>query len=229
MKTIGIIGGISWLSTAEYYKLLNQMVNERLGGVNAAKVIIYSVNFGEIKMLTEADDWDGIAAIMCEAARQLEKAGADCLLIGANTMHKIADEIQAVVKIPVIHVAVVTADAIKKKNLQTVALLGTKYVMQQDFYKNKLAEQNINTLIPEQDDIDYINNAIYTEFGKGIFLPETKKRFLQIIDKLTAQGAEGVIFGCTEIPLLIQPEDCSIPVFDTTLIHATAAVDFALL
>ena len=205
------------------------MVNERLGGVNAAKIIIYSVNFGEIKTLTEADDWDGIAAIMCEAARQLEKAGADCLLIGANTMHKIADEIQAVVKIPVIHVAVVTADAIKKKNLQTVALLGTKYVMQQDFYKNKLAEQNINTLIPEQDDIDYINNAIYTEFGKGIFLPETKKRFLQIIDKLTAQGAEGVIFGCTEIPLLIQPEDCSIPVFDTTLIHATAAVDFALL
>lgn len=228
MKTIGIIGGISWLSTAEYYKLLNQMVNERLGGVNAAKIIIYSVNFGEIKTLTEADDWEGIAAIMCEAARQLEKAGADCLLIGANTMHKIADEIQAVVKIPVIHVAVVTADAIKKKNLQTVALLGTKYVMQQDFYKNKLAQQGISTIIPEQDDIDYINNAIYTEFGIGIFLPETKKRFLQIMDKLTAQGAEGVIFGCTEIPLLIQPEDCSIPVFDTTLIHATAAVDFAL-
>lgn len=229
MKTIGIIGGISWLSTAEYYKLLNQMVNERLGGVNAAKIIIYSVNFGEIKMLTEADDWDGIAAIMCEAARQLEKAGADCLLIGANTMHKIADEIQAVVKIPVIHVAVVTADAIKKKNLQTVALLGTKYVMQQDFYKNKLAQQGISTIIPEQYDIDYINNAIYTEFGKGIFLPETQKRFLQIIDKLSVQGASGVIFGCTEIPLLIQPEDCSIPVFDTTLIHAIAAVDFALL
>lgn len=205
------------------------MVNERLGGVNAAKIIIYSVNFGEIKMLTEADDWDGIAAIMCEAARQLEKAGADCLLIGANTMHKIADEIQAVVKIPVIHVAVVTADAIKKKNLQTVALLGTKYVMQQDFYKNKLAQQGISTIIPEQYDIDYINNAIYTEFGKGIFLPETQKRFLQIIDKLSVQGASGVIFGCTEIPLLIQPEDCSIPVFDTTLIHAIAAVDFALL
>ena len=229
MKTIGIIGGISWLSTAEYYKLLNQMVNERLGGVNAAKIIIYSVNFGEIKTLTEADDWDGIAAIMCEAARQLENAGADCLLIGANTMHKIADEIQAVVKIPVIHVAIVTADAIKKKNLQTVALLGTKYVMQQDFYKNKLAQQGISTIIPEQYDIDYINNAIYTEFGKGIFLPETQKRFLQIIDKLSVQGASGVIFGCTEIPLLIQPEDCSIPVFDTTLIHAIAAVDFALL
>ena len=228
MKTIGLIGGISWLSTVEYYKYVNQLVNERLGGVNAAKAIIYSVNFGDIKRLTEADDWDAIAAMVCDAATQLEKAGADCLLIGANTMHKIADTVQAVVKIPVIHVAVVTADAIKKQKIKTVALLGTKYVMQQDFYRNKLAEQGINAVIPEQYDIDYINNAIYSEFGKGIFLPDTGKRFLQIIGKLSEQGAQGVIFGCTEIPLLIQPEECTIPVFDTTLIHATAAVDFAL-
>jgi len=228
MKTIGLIGGISWLSTIEYYKYVNQLVNERVGGVNAAKIIIYSVNFGDIKRLTEADDWDGISEMICDAAVQLEKAGADCLLIGANTMHKIADTVQAAVSIPVIHVAVVTADAIKKQELKTVALLGTKYVTQQNFYRNKLSEQGINILIPEQADIDYINNAIYTEFGKGIFLPETKQRFLQIIDKLVGMGAEGVIFGCTEIPILIQSHECSIPVFDTTLIHATAAVDFVL-
>lgn len=228
MKTIGIIGGVTWLSTVEYYKFINQMVNERLGGVNAAKVIICSVNFGEIKTLTEAGDWDGIAAIICDAARKLEIAGADCLLIGANTMHKIADTVQASVKIPVIHIATVTGDAIAQKSLKTVALLGTKYVMQLDFYKDKLAAKGITVIIPEQPEIDYINNAIYTEFAKGLFLPETKQRFLQIIDKLIAEGAEGVISGCTEIPLLIQPEDCSIPVFDTTMLHAKAAVDFVL-
>jgi aspartate racemase len=228
MKTIGLIGGISWLSTIEYYRFLNQMVNEKLGGMQAAKVIIYSINFGDVKRLTEADDWDGLTALVCEAALQLEKAGADCLLIGANTMHKIAGAVQAAVSIPVIHIAAVTAEAINKKQLTKVALLGTKYVMQQDFYTKKLAEKDISILIPEQDDIDYVNNAIYTEFGKGIFLPETKQRFLKIIEKLAAQGAEGVIFGCTEIPLLIQPEDCSIPVFDTTQIHAAAAVNFAL-
>jgi len=228
MKTIGLIGGISWLSTIEYYRFLNQMVNDKLGGMQAAKVIIYSLNFGDIKRLTEADDWDGLAALVCDAARQLEKAGADCLLIGANTMHKIAGSVQAVVGIPLIHIAAVTAESINQKQLKKVALLGTKYVMQQDFYTKKLAEKDISILIPEQDDIDYVNNAIYTEFGKGIFLPETKQRFLKIIEKLTTQGAEGVIFGCTEIPLLIPQEDCNIPVFDTTQIHAAAAVQFAL-
>lgn len=228
MKTIGLIGGISWLSTIEYYRFLNQMVNDKLGGVQAARVIIYSLNFGDVKRLTEADDWDGLAVLVCEAARQLEKAGADCLLIGANTMHKIAGAVQAAVSIPVIHIAAVTAEAINKKKLTKVALLGTRYVMQQDFYTKKLAEKGISILIPEQDDIDYVNNAIYTEFAKGIFLPETKQRFLKIIEMLTAQGAEGVVLGCTEIPLLIQPEDCSIPVFDTTQIHAAAAVNFAL-
>ena len=143
-------------------------------------------------------------------------------------MHKIADKIQASVNIPLIHVAVATADVIIEKKLETVALLGTKYVMQQDFYTNKLAEKGINTIIPAQEDIDYINHAIYEEFGKGIFTPEAKKRFLEIIDKLAIQGASGVIFGCTEIPILIQQSDCSIPVFDTTMIHAKAAVDFAL-
>lgn len=228
MKTIGLIGGISWLSTIEYYRILNQLVNDKLGGMEAAKIIVYSVNFGDVKKLTEANDWDGLAVMMCDAARQLEKAGADCLLIAANTMHKIADTIQAAVHIPLIHIASVTAEAINQQQLKTVALLGTKYVMQQAFYKDKLAQQGIATIIPAQDDVDYINNAIYSEFGKGIFLPETKTRLLQIIDRLSEQGASGVIFGCTEIPLLIKPEDCKITVFDTTLLHAKAAVDFAL-
>ncbi|MES2004514.1 MAG: aspartate/glutamate racemase family protein [Bacteroidota bacterium] len=228
MKTIGLVGGISWLSTAEYYKYLNLLVNERLGGVNAAKVIIYSINFQEIKTLTEADDWDGIAAIVCHAAKELEKAGADCLLVGANTMHKIADTIQASVGIPMLHVAVVTAEAIKRKKLKTVALLGTKYVMQEAFYRDRLTEEGITVIIPEQADIDYINHVIYNEFGKGIFTEETKTRFLAIIAKLKSQGAEGVIFGCTEIPILIKEAESPIPVFDTTLIHATSAVDFAL-
>jgi aspartate racemase len=228
MKTIGIIGGISWLSTIEYYRFVNQIVNDRLGGVNAAQVIVFSVNFADIKRLTEANDWDGLAALCSDAAQRLQQSGATCLLIGANTMHKIADRVQDAVTIPVIHVAVVTADAIKQRNLDTVALLGTKYVMQQDFYRNKLAEQGITVLIPEQDDIDYINSAIYNEFGKGIFTSEVKQRFLRIIDSLVEKGAQGVIFGCTEIPLLLQQSDCSIPVFDTTLIHATAAVDFSL-
>lgn len=228
MKTIGLIGGISWLSTAEYYRIINQLINEKLGGVSSAKLIVYSVDFAEIKALTDAGDWDAIAGIMCDAARKLEAAGADCLLLGANTMHKIADHVQAAIGIPLIHVAVATADAIKQKNIVKVALLGTRYVMQQDFYRDKLAEQGLTVLIPEQTDIDYINNAIYAEFGKGIFTPEARQEFLKIIDRMIAAGAVGVIFGCTEIPILLKQEDCSIPVFDTTFIHAAAAIDFAL-
>lgn len=228
MKTIGLVGGISWLSTVEYYKLLNQLVNDRLGGVEAARIVMYSLNFAEIKALTMADDWDGLTRMVSAAAKKIEEAGADCLLIGANTMHKIAGQVQASVNIPLVHIAEVTATEVSAQKLKTVALLGTRYVMQLDFYKDKLAAKGVDILIPGQDDIDYVNNAIYEEFGKGIFLPETKQRFLQIITRLADRGAEGVIFGCTEIPLLISQDECSIPVFDTTRIHASAAVDFAL-
>lgn len=228
MKKIGLIGGLTWVSTIEYYRLLNQLVNERLGGSEAAEVIIYSVNFGEIKKFTEANDWENISKIICAAAKELEKAGADCVLLGANTMHKIAPEVQAAVSIPLIHIADVTATAIRNKGLSKIALLGTKYTMQLDFYKNALAKKGIETLIPDEEDIQYINTAIYTELGKNIFLPETKKRFLQIIDTLAKQGAEGVILGCTEIPLLLNQSDTSLTVFDTTMIHATAAVEFSL-
>lgn len=227
-KKIGIIGGLTWLSTLDYYRLLNQLTNNKLGGAASAKILMYSVNFEEIKTLTYANDWDGIATIMISIAQTLETAGADCILLGANTMHHIADKVRAAINIPLIHIAEVTADEVKLKGLHTVALLGTKYTMQLPFYINKLADKNIKAIIPEQADIDFINDTIYNEMGNGIFLPATKEKYLQIIDKLIAQGAEGVILGCTEIPILIKPSDCSIPVFDTGLIHATAAVNFAL-
>jgi aspartate racemase len=228
MKTIGLIGGLTWYSTLDYYRLLNELMNERLGGVHSAKIILHSVDFAPIKVLTEQQDWKAIAEIICKAAQGIEMAGADCLMIGANTMHNIANEVQAAINIPVIHIAVATADAIKNKVLKKVALLGTKYTMQLPFYAAKLAEKQIETIIPAATDIEYINNSIYNEFSKGIFLPKTKQQYLQIIDTLIAQGAEGIIAGCTEIPILIKPEDCAVPVFNTALIHSMAAVDFAL-
>lgn len=228
MKTIGLIGGLTWYSTLEYYRLLNELMNKRLGGNHAAKIILYSVDFEEIKILTEQQNWKGIAAIICSAAKSIELAGADCIMIGANTMHKIADEVQAEVKIPVIHIGVETAAIVEAASVKKVALLGTKYTMQLDFYTAKLAANNIETIIPKETDVEFINNSIYNEFSKGIFLPETKQQYLRIIDLLIKQGAEGIILGCTEIPILIKQEDCAVPVFDTGLIHSIAAVDFAL-
>ena len=228
MKNIGIIGGLTWLSSLEYYRLLNELVNKELGGVEAARIILYSVNFAEVKKLTEEGRWDKIETMMCEIAKKLEAAGADCLLLGANTMHRLAPEIQAAINIPLIHIAEETAKEIKKAGQSVIALLGTKYTMQLPFYSDKLAAQGIRTIIPPQDDIDYINTAIYAEMGKGLFLPETKQRFLEIIGKLVEKGAQGVILGCTEIPLLLQQKDCPVPVYDTTLIHSRAAVNFAL-
>ncbi len=228
MKTIGFIGGLTWLSSMDYYRLLNQLTNEKLGGVSSCKMMMYSVEFEEIKTLTFAGDRDGIAAIICKVAKILEQAGADCVLIGANTMHNIADKVQASVNIPLIHIAETAATAIAKQGLNKLALLGTKYTMQLDFYKNKLAEKNIETIIPSEADIEYINDAIYNEMGKGIFLRERKERFIEIIESLQQQGAQGVVLGCTEIPICIKQSDVAIPVFDTTLIHVQAAVAFAL-
>lgn len=228
MKTIGLVGGLTWYSSLDYYRYLNQQVNERLGGDEAARVILNSVNYGEIKKLTQAGNWKGITTIISEAAMKTESAGADCVLLGANTMHHIADEVAAAINIPLIHIADAAAKAIKDKNIKTVALLGTKYTMQFDFYKNKLASHGITTLIPDESGVEYINKTIYEELGKGILRPGTKQKYLAIIKRLIQQGAEGVILGCTEIPLLIKQDDSPVPVFDTTLLHATAAVDFAL-
>jgi len=227
MKTIGLIGGLTWYSTLDYYRLLNELVNKRLGGAHAAKLILISVDFAEIKELTENRDWDGIAVIICKAAREIETAGADCIMIGANTMHHIAGKVQESVSIPLIHIADAVAEAIKTKSLKRVALLGTKYTMQLDFYKNKLARQGIAVMIPDESDIEFINDSIYKEFSKGVFLPERKLQYLRIIDTLVKQGAEGIILGCTEIPILIKQKDCSVPVFDTAFIHSDAAVKFA--
>lgn len=228
MKTIGLIGGITWYSTLDYYRLLNELVNKELGGVHSAKLIINSVDFAAIKEYSLAEDWDSIAVIMSKTAKSLEAAGAEGLVIGANTMHNIADKIQAAVNIPVVHIADAVAKAISEKGLKKVALLGTKYTMKMDFYRERLAKYNIEVVIPDDEGVEYINEAIYEEFSKGIFLQERKKEFLSIIDKLIMKGAEGAIFGCTEIPILLKQSDCSIPVFDTGLIHAEAAVAFAL-
>ena len=204
MKTIGLVGGLTWYSSMDYYRFFNEQVNERLGGDEAARVILNSVNYGEIKKLTQAGNWKAITTIISEAAKKTESAGADCLLLGANTMHHIADEVAAAINIPLIHIADAAAKAIKEKNINTVVLLGTKYTMQFDFYKNRLASHGITTLIPDERGIEAINKTIYEELGKGILLPETKQKYLIIIDGLIQQGAEGVILGCTEIPLLIK-------------------------
>src|SRR4030095_4058030 len=228
MKPIGLIGGLTYVSTLDYYRYLNEMANERLGDAETVEVIMYSVNFGEIKKLTEADDWKSMEVIMRKAALAIEASGAGCLLLGVNTMHKIADEAQAAIKIPVIHIAEAVAKAIQKKGLTKVGLLGTRYTMQLRFYSDILAKYGIDTIIPGPDDIEFINWTIYNEFGKNIFSPGTKKRYLEIISKLKKQGAQGIIEGCTEIPVLIKQEDCDILLFDTVKIHSKAGVDHVL-
>jgi aspartate racemase len=228
MKTIGLVGGLTWHSSVDYYRYINQLVNQRLGGDEAAKMILNSVNYGSIKKLTQAGNWDGIADIIIHAARQTVVAGADCILLGANTMHHIADRVEDAISVPLIHIADATARSILEKKITTVALLGTKYTMQMEFYRERLARHGIQALIPDTVTAEFINRSIYEELGKGIFRPETKQEYLRVIKELRDQGAGGVILGCTEIPLLIKQEDVDIPVFDTTYLHAKAAVDFAL-
>ncbi|MEN9569598.1 MAG: hypothetical protein RL172_829 [Bacteroidota bacterium] len=228
MKTIGFIGGLTWLSSMDYYRLFNQLTNEQLGGASSCKLLMYSVNFEEIKTLTLAGNWPAMAEMMCSLAQKLENAGAECIVIGANTMHHIADTIAASVNIPLIHIAAVTGEAIGQQQLTKVALLGTRYTMQFDFYKAHLAALGIQTMVPDEAGMHYLNNAIYNEMGKGVFLPETKQGVLQIIETLRQQGAQAVILGCTELPILIKQQEVAIPLFDTTLLHAKAAVAFAL-
>lgn len=229
MKTLGLIGGTSWASTVDYYRIINQRINEKLGGVNSSKIFMYSLNLAELNALLEKNDWKGIAGLFCGIARKLEQAGAECIVICANTPHKAADDVQKAVKIPLIHIAEVTAKEIGKAGLKKVGLLGTKITMEESFFKDRLAKRGVETVIPEnENDRLFIHKSIFNELGKGIFSKETKEKYLGIIDQLVSRGAKGIIFGCTEIPLLLKPEDCPVPVFDTTLIHATAAVEFAL-
>ena len=229
MRTLGLIGGISWVSTAEYYSLINQGINERLGGLEFSKCIIHSFNYADIKKNNDANDWDKTFEMVFEASKNLQASGAEAIVLCANTMHLIADRLQEAIDIPIIHIATATALEIKKNEIKKVALLGTKFTMELDFFKSKLSEHHIETIIPDkQDDRDFIQDTIYYELGKGVILEKTKQRYLDIINELVQQGAEGIILGCTEIPLIIKQSDVSVPVFDTGLIHSKAAVDFSL-
>ena len=228
MKTIGLIGGMSWESSATYYQIINQTIKEELGGLHSAKSILYSVDFQEIEHYQANGDWDKSAEVLSNAAISLEKAGADFILICTNTMHKVAPQIQSKIQIPILHIADLTAEELLKKSIKKVALLGTKYTMEQNFYKNRLTEKGIEVIIPNDDDRAVVNQTIYEELCLGIISPSSKKKFLEIIMKLSAQGAEGIILGCTEIGLLVQQQDTKVPLFDTTLIHAKSAALYAL-
>lgn len=229
MKTIGLIGGTSWKSSMEYYKLLNEIVNQELGSYHSSKCIMYSVDFEEIQKYQHEGKWDKVAEIMIDAAMRLEKGGADFILICANTLHKVVSDIEKSIDIPILHIVDTTADAIKASSITKVGLLGTKFTMEQDFYKERLLwEHNIETIIPEPDDIDTIHEIIFKELVFGIVNEEAREAYLKIIEKLMSRGAQGIILGCTEIPLLINEENCKVPVFDTTYLHAEQAVKLAL-
>ncbi len=228
MKTIGLLGGMSWESTALYYKLINEKIKEIKGGLHSAKILLYSVDFAEIEECQAKNDWDRSFKILSKAALNLEKAGADFLLICTNTMHKVAPEIQELLSIPLIHIAEETAKEIQACGLDKTALLGTKYTMQEDFYKEKLIESGLEVLIPNNEDIEIVNSIIYKELCLGIVSQESREKYKEIIKKLEEKGAQGLILGCTEIGLLVREEDVSIPLFDTTSIHARGAALLSL-
>lgn len=228
MKIIGLIGGMSWESTQTYYKVINEAVNERLGSLHSAEIIMVSVDFHEIEECQSTGNWTKSGEILNEAALRLERAGADFILICTNTMHKVVPYLQSQIKLPILHIAEATADELIKKDIRKVALLGTKYTMTEDFYKQRLIDRGIEVMIPEASDIEQINQIIFNELCKGVIKEHSKQYFQQIITKLYEQGAEGVILGCIEIGLLIKQEDVVIPAFDTALIHALKAVELAL-
>jgi len=228
MKILGLIGGISWVSTADYYRYINTFANEHLGGIEYPTCLIHSFNYAEIKKNNDTNDWNSTLNMFAEAGENMKRSGVEGIVLCANTMHLVADELEKKIGLPVIHIASATALEIEKKKLKKVALLGTRFTMERDFFTSKLKDRGIETIIPKDADRAYIHEVIFEEFGRGIFLPETKVKFLSIMQKLIAEGAEGIVLGCTEIPLLIKQEDFNAPLFDTTLIHAKAAVDFAL-
>ena len=219
---------MSWESTVPYYQIINEAVKAALGGLHSARILLYSVDFAEIEACQATGDWDRSAAILGEAAQNLERVGADLLVICTNTMHKVAPQIQSQIRIPLVHIAEATADALHREGVSRVALLGTKYTMTQDFYKDKLIASGVDVLIPEEDDIAFVNRVIYDELCLGVISEDSRRGYLAVIDKLAAQGAQGVILGCTEIGLLIRQSDTALPVFDTTRIHAERAAALAL-
>ncbi|MTI60218.1 MAG: aspartate/glutamate racemase family protein [Firmicutes bacterium] len=229
MKTIGLIGGMSWESSLEYYRIINKIVKKKLGEPHSCKSVMYSVDFAEYEKLQHEGKWELLTSKMIDVARKLEKAGVDLILICTNTMHKMAVDVQKSIAVPLLHIADAAAEEIKAKNMSKVGLLGTKFTMEENFYKERLKERyGIDVVIPDAQEREVVHNVIYKELISGIIKEESRDKFRKIIKNLKKNGAEGVILGCTEIPLLIKNEDSEIPVFDTTMLHAKKAVDFAL-
>jgi len=229
VKTIGLLGGMSWESTVSYYTAINRGIKQQLGGLHSAKIALFSVDFAEIEALQQQGLWQQAGAELERAAQSVEAAGADFLMIGTNTMHKVADQIAAAVSIPLLHIADATAEQLKADGIDTVGLLGTGFTMQQDFYKGRLQDQHgIRVLIPSETDQLTVHRIIYDELCQGQIHDSSRQQYLTIIDELSAQGAQAVILGCTEIPLLVRQSDTPVPVYDTTAIHAAAAVKMAL-
>ena len=228
MKTIGLIGGMSWESTIPYYRIINEKVKEKLGGLHSARIILYSVEFAEIEECQASGQWSKSACILGGAAKKLESAGADFIVICTNTMHKVADQIQSGISVPIIHIADATADKLEEAGIRKVALLGTKYTMTQDFYKSRLVSRSFDVLIPDEKDVEFVNSVIYKELCLGEIREESRSEFSRIIAGLKEKGAEAVILGCTEIGLLVKQEYSALRIFDTTEIHAVRAAELAL-
>jgi aspartate racemase len=229
MRTIGMLGGMSWESSAEYYKIINEEVRRRLGGTHSAKSVMFSVDFHEVETLQHQGDWEGATAMMVAGARAVEAGGGGCLVICTNTMHRMADEVQAAIGIPLIHIADATAAAVKQAGVGTVALLGTRFTMEEEFYRGRLDHAHgLTVQVPDAVGRAAVHDVIYDELVQGVIEDESRTRFVDIINQLVADGAEGVIAGCTEIELLVEPHHVSVPYFPTTRLHALAAVDWAL-
>jgi aspartate racemase len=229
MKVMGLIGGMSWESSLEYYRIMNEEVRDRLGGQHSAKILMYSLDFHEIEACQLEDRWEDAATLLADAARRLERGGADYLLMCTNTMHKVAGEVQLAVSVPLLHIGDATADEVKRLGLSSVGLLGTRYTMEHDFLKGYLSSNHLlEVIVPDEASRMTVHDIIYEELCLGKLLDESKGRLLDIVDELAERGAEGVILGCTELPLLLRPDDGAIPLFDTTAIHAKRAVTLAL-
>ena len=229
MKTIGLIGGMSWESTIPYYKIINEFVGKALGGLHNARIILYSVEFGELEQYMTVGEWDKIEKVLADAAMKLQNAGAEVILICTNTMHKMFPQIQEMVDVPMIHIADATADELERCGKKKVALLGTRYTMTEDFYKSRLVKRGFEVYIPDEEDIRLVNDVIFDELCCGIIKNSSRDAYSAIISKLRDKGAEAVILGCTEIGMLIKQDDSVLPVFDTTVIHAESAARYAVL
>jgi len=229
MKTIGLIGGMSWESTVPYYRIINETVRERLGGFHSAKIVLYSVDFHEIELLQHSGDWDEAGRMLAQAGRSLQAAGADFLVLCTNTMHKVADAIESAVSIPLFHIADPTAHEVRQAGLTKIGLLGTRFTMEQEFYRGRLRDRHhLDVLIPDDADREVVHRVIYEELVLGLVRDESRADYRRIIHRLVSQGAQGVILGCTEISMLVGPSDSPVPLFDTTTLHARKAAEYAL-